>query len=60
MSRVSDFHSINEATKPITQRVYHNSSACPSGRDIPLNERRTGAAGYKLCDDCARLNAKGA
>jgi hypothetical protein len=59
MPRVADFHSINEASKPIGQRVYHNNSTCPPGRDIPQHERRTGTGGYRLCDDCDNLNRHG-
>ena len=53
-----DFYSINETKKPATQRVYHNNSSCPPGRDIPLNERRSGRNDYRLCADCRRLNAQ--
>jgi hypothetical protein len=59
MPKVADFYSINEAKKPAGSRVYHDNGACPSGRDIPLNERRFGTAGYRLCDDCRRLNEQG-
>jgi len=50
------FHSINEAKKPAANRVHHNNSACPPGRDIPQNERRLGDGGYRLCHDCVQLN----
>ena len=59
MPSVSNFYSVNEISKPPANRVYHNNSACPPGRDIPANERRTGTNNYRLCDDCARLNAQG-
>ncbi len=59
MPRVADFYSVNEVTKPQQNRVYHNNSACPPGRDIPANERRSGTMGYRLCDDCERLNRQG-
>jgi len=59
MPLTSDFHSINEIKKPESQRVYHNNSACPPGRDIPANERRQGTGGYRLCEDCKRLTAQG-
>jgi hypothetical protein len=51
------FHSINEEKKAATHRVHHNNSACP--RDIPERERKSGEGGYRLCDDCARLNREG-
>jgi hypothetical protein len=56
MPTVADFYSVNEANKPVANRVYHNNSACPPGRDIPVNERRPGKGGYGLCDDCINLN----
>jgi hypothetical protein len=59
MPKVPEFHSINEVKKPAANRVHHNNSACPPGRDIPANERRAGGGGYRLCDDCQKLNAQG-
>ena len=59
MPRVADFYSINEVKKPPANRVYHNNSACPPGRDIPAHERRSGTNGYRLCNDCAELNKLG-
>jgi hypothetical protein len=53
------FYSVNEAKKPAQNRVHHNNSACPPGRDIPQNERRSGTGNYRLCEDCARLNREG-
>ena len=53
------FYSINEAKKPEANRVHHNNSACPPGRDIPQHERRPGTGGYRLCNDCRRLNDEG-
>jgi hypothetical protein len=59
MPKVADFYSINESSKPPANRVYHNNGACPPGRDIPAHERRSGTGGYRLCDDCSKLNAQG-
>ena len=59
MPATQKFYSINEAKKPPAHRVHHNNSACPPGRDIPQNERRLGDGGYRLCDDCIRLNKEG-
>jgi hypothetical protein len=63
MPSVAAFYSINEANKPPANRVHHNNSACPPGRDIPTNERMQGTGpgfgGYRLCDDCGRLNREG-
>jgi hypothetical protein len=59
MPKVSEFYSINEVKKPADKRVHHNNSACAPGRDIPQSERKAGDGGYRLCDDCARLNGQG-
>jgi hypothetical protein len=59
MSKVASFYSINEEKKPAANRVHHNNDKCPPGRDIPANERRPGTNGYRLCQDCDRLNAQG-
>jgi hypothetical protein len=63
MPYVAAFYSIKEVDKPAADRVYHNNSACPPGRDIPMHERRQGAGpgfpGYRLCDDCIELNRQG-
>jgi hypothetical protein len=57
VSQVPSFYSINEDKKPAAKRVHHNNNACPPGRDIPSHERRTGTGGYRLCEDCHRLNS---
>jgi hypothetical protein len=59
MPKVAEFYSINEASKPTATRVHHNNNACPPGRDIPLNERRPGTGGYRLCRDCQERNNQG-
>ena len=56
MPKIAEFHSTNEANKPAGSRVHHNNSACAPGRDIPQSDRQTGTGGYRLCDDCQRLN----
>jgi hypothetical protein len=58
MPQVAPFYSINEVDKPAANRVHHNNSACPPGRDIPQNERRQGTGNYRLCHDCQNLNAQ--
>ena len=50
------FYSVNEIKKPEANRVHHNNSACIPGRDIPVNERKPGGGGYRLCKDCNELN----
>lgn len=59
MAPTAAFYSINEVQKPTNHRVHHNNNACPPGRDIPAHERRAGTGGYRLCEDCNRLNAQG-
>ena len=56
MTRVPAFYSTNEIKKPLPNRVYHNNSSCPPGRDIPASERLVGTRMYRLCDGCAELN----
>ena len=53
------FHSVNEAKKPVGNRVHHNNNTCPPGRDIPQKGRKGGTGGYRLCDDCDGLNRRG-
>ncbi len=50
------FYSINQAKKPLRDRVYHNNTKCAPGRDIPLNERKFGTVGH-LCQHCKNYNA---
>ncbi len=52
MTRVVEFYWVFETRKPPAKRVYHNNNACPSARTIPLQERRPGSGGYRLCSDC--------
>jgi hypothetical protein len=59
MPYTPEFYSVNEVKKPVLNRVHHNNSACPPGRDIPKWERLHGPGGYRLCDDCIRLNNQG-
>lgn len=56
MSPVYPFYSVNEALKPASQRVHHNNSDCPPGRDIPSWERKQGTNNYRLCDVCDKKN----
>jgi hypothetical protein len=59
MARVPNFYSVNEAKKPPRNQVHHNNDRCPPGRDIPAWERKPGTGGYRLCEDCDRLNREG-
>jgi hypothetical protein len=55
MPGIAEFYSIHESKKPVEKRVHHNNSTCPAGRDVPQDERRSGTAGHRLCDDCRKL-----
>lgn len=59
MPKVAPFYSVNEVKKHPTLRVHHNNNNCPPGRDIPQWERLDGTGGYRLCDDCQKLNSQG-
>ena len=59
VSKVSEFYSVNESSKPAGKRVHHNNGSCRPGQDIPAHERRSGTSGYRLCDDCKKLNDQG-
>jgi len=64
MPHAPEFYSINEAKKPVANRVYHDDSACGPGREIPQHERRpgrgpSGEAAYRLCEDCQEEHKKG-
>jgi hypothetical protein len=59
MPNMKEQYSINEAKKPANLRVHHNNSACRPFNDIPVNERRDGTGGYRLCDDCIKATAEG-
>jgi hypothetical protein len=56
MPRVPAFYSVNEAKKAAAQRICHDNDACPLGREIPQNARKSGDGGHPLCVDCRRLN----
>jgi hypothetical protein len=55
MTSVPAFRSVVEATRQETQRVYHDDSACPSGKEIPATDRRGGRSDYRRCEICAKL-----
>ncbi|MDR3709470.1 MAG: hypothetical protein P4L33_14310 [Capsulimonadaceae bacterium] len=59
MPKTAPFYSVNEASKPAEKRVHHDNSACATGREIPVNERRSGTNGYRLCLDCKERDDKG-
>jgi hypothetical protein len=55
MPAVVPFHSIDEYTKPVFERIYHNNTECPIALDIPNTQRHTGTNGYDLCPVCREL-----
>ncbi len=57
MPGIAEFYSINESKKPEQKRVHHNNSTCLAGRSVPQDQRRSGSAGHRLCDDCRMLGA---
>jgi len=57
MAKVTAFHSVQQASKPEDHRIYHDNDRCFSGRDISQYDRIDGDNGYRLCVECARLNA---
>lgn len=59
MPAMSPVHSVNEAAKPLSQRVYHNNSNCGAYKAIPLRDRVPGTGNYRLCHDCTQENNLG-
>ena len=57
MPNVPAFHSAQQAKRPSEHRIYHDNDRCFSGRDIPGHDRREGIVDYRLCVECARLDA---
>jgi len=56
MPLVAPFFSMNEVRKPFANRVYHDNSDCPAGRDIPHDDRMRGTGPYRPCEDCKRMD----
>lgn len=56
MPNVPAFHSVQQAKRPAENRIYHDNDRCFSAREIPGHDRREGAADYRLCGECTRLN----
>jgi hypothetical protein len=60
MAPGADYFSANEPKKPESERVYHNYSQCPAGKEVTaLGLVRPGkgpdGTAYRLCEDCQRL-----
>ena len=56
MSKVSPFYSANEERKPEQERVYHDNDECGPGSEIPQHALCKGTGGYRLCEDCEKLD----
>lgn len=50
--RVSNYYSIN----PTDPDVYHWFNNCPTGKQIPEHNKRSGTNGYRKCKDCIELD----
>lgn len=59
MPLVPAFHSIKEDSKPESERVYHNNTACSAAKKIPEAERQPGTNGYRACVKCRLVTTKG-
>lgn len=51
MGKVALFHSSN----PADPDVYHDQSECPSGQQIPEENRVPGTGGFLKCEECIRM-----
>jgi hypothetical protein len=47
------------STNPTDPDVHHLFSDCPSGQQIPPENREEGSNGWPLCDHCRRLAPAG-
>jgi len=54
--KVLAFHSVNETSKPVKNRVYRNDNTCPPGRDIP---KKTNGKEAQAATGCARSASNG-
>jgi hypothetical protein len=55
MPYTAPFYSVNEEKKEPEHRVHHNKSNCPAGKAIPPADRLLGTNGYRLCEDCPKV-----
>jgi hypothetical protein len=40
------------STNPTDPDVYHNHNDCPTGEQIPVDDRANGTNGYRQCEQC--------
>jgi hypothetical protein len=46
------------STKPTDPDVHHLYSDCPTGQQIPTENREEGTSGRPLCDECRNMGRK--
>ena len=51
MTKVSPYYSSNQSAP----NVYHDHSDCPTGKQIPVANKKAGTNGYRRCKQCATL-----
>ena len=51
MAKTAPYHSSN----PTDPDVYHDHDNCPTGRQIPSHNRRSGTGGQRRCKQCQQL-----
>jgi hypothetical protein len=49
--KVNPYYSAN----PADPDVYHDHDDCPTGKQIPAHNKRSGTNNYRRCLDCVRL-----
>jgi hypothetical protein len=49
--RVSPYYSIN----PTDPDVHHDHNDCPTGKQIPARNRRSGTNDWRLCKNCREM-----
>jgi hypothetical protein len=59
MPNMQTFYSINQATKPIENRIHHDNTTCALGWEIPAKRKRDGTYNYRICDNYAKVNTQG-
>jgi len=51
MGKVSNYHSSN----PSDPDVHHDQSTCPTGQQIPAQNKVSGTGGYRKCKQCTDM-----
>jgi hypothetical protein len=53
------YYGPDDPEKPLAVIVFHNNSACSSGKGIALLDRLPSTGGHRICDECLQLNKSG-